>query len=363
MTTETAEATAAATRLEVAELGAIDCDVHPRSPLQADLMPFLDAYWRDMFPYRDIDRLELTSSPDSTRAYRRPDVKGGADDVAALQRNLLDPLGLKGAILNVVNAAQAVYDPYLQSALCEATNRWIAAEWLDRDPRLRASMLVPWRHPEAAVREIERCAPDGRFVQTVALAMGEGLLGQRMFWPIHEAAQKHGLALSIHPGSVYRTAPTQAGFPSYLVEEHVAQSQGFANQIVSLLSEGVFGKFPDLPVVCAGSGVSWLLGVTWRVAKDWRGARMEVPWIKESPAEIMQSRLRLTTAPFDAPPEVEDGEKVVELVGSPDMLLFSTDFPHDHGGDLAQWPDAIPTRHAQAVARDNALATYPRLEL
>ncbi len=362
MTTVTAD-TAEATQPRIADLGAIDCDVHPRSPGQADLMPFLDAYWRDMFPYRDIDRLELTSYPASARAYTRADAQGATDDAEALGRSLLDPLGLDAAILNVVNATQAVYDPYLQAALCEATNRWIAAEWLDRDPRLRASLLVPWRHPEAAVKEIERCAGDHRFVQIAALAMGEAPLGQRMFWPIHAAAERHGLALSIHPGSVYRTAPTQAGFPSYLVEEHVAQSQGFATQVVSLLSEGVLGKFPDLPVVCVESGISWLLGVTWRVAKDWRGARMEVPWIKESPAEIMASRLRLTTAPFDAPPESGDGETVVELVGSPEMLLFATDFPHDHGGDLGRWPEALPAAHAQAVARENALATYPRLEL
>lgn len=356
MTTGTMERTESPA---VASLGAIDCDVHPRSPVQADLMPFLDAYWRDMFPYRDIDRLDLTSYPAGARAY----TTGAADDVTALRSSLLDPLDLKAAVLNVVNAAQAVYDPYLQAALCEATNRWIAAEWLDRDPRLRASLLVPWRHPEAAVKEIERCAGDHRFVQILALAMGEAPLGQRMFWPVYDAAQKHGLALSIHPGSIYRTAPTQAGFPSYLVEEHVAQSQGFATQVTSLLAEGVFGKFPDLPVVCVESGISWLFGVTWRVAKDWRGARMEVPWIKESPAEIMQKRLRLTTAPFDAPPDVADGEKVIELVGSPDMLLFSTDFPHDHGHDPGRWPDVIPAGYAQAIARENALATYPRLEL
>jgi predicted TIM-barrel fold metal-dependent hydrolase len=360
MTTETMEKTA---EPAITDLDAIDCDVHPRSPLQADLLPFLDAYWRDMFPYRDINRLELTSYPTSTAAYSRPDSPGGADDVESLQTNLMDRLGLSAAILNVVNATQAIYDPYMQAALCAASNRWVASEWLDRDPRLRASLLVPWRHPEAAVREIERNASDNRFVQILALAMGEAPLGQRMFWPIYEAAQKHGLALSIHPGSAYRTAPTQAGYPSYLVEAHVAQTQGFANQVVSLVSEGVLGKFPELPVVCVESGVSWLFGVSWRVAKDWRGARMEVPWVKESPAAVLQERLRLTIAPFDAPLDLEDGDKVVELVGSSDMLLFSTDFPHDHGNDLGRWPDCIPARYAQTIARDNALATYPRLEL
>ena len=54
---------------------------------------------------------------------------------------------------------------------------------------------------------------------------------------------------------------------------------------------------------------------------------------------------------------------MVELVGSADMLLFATDFPHDHGGDPGRWPNGVPARYAQAIARDNVLATYPRLEL
>jgi uncharacterized protein len=67
----------------------------------------------------------------------------------------LDPLGLEAAILNVVSGIHAVYDPYLATALCSATNRWLAEEWLDRDApaRLAAGALPA---PDAAVAEIER---------------------------------------------------------------------------------------------------------------------------------------------------------------------------------------------------------------
>ncbi|RVV98133.1 amidohydrolase [Mesobaculum littorinae] len=349
-------------------IGAIDCDVHTRLPRQGDLMPFLDKYWQDMFPYRDIDLMELMSYPVSTAPFTRGGAagpgKGGVEDAATLKRDLLDPLGLGAAVLNVVNGIQAIFDPYLQTVLCQATNRWLASEWLDRDDRLRASLLVPFRNVEAAVKEIEAYAGDKRFVQILALAQGEGLLGQRQFWPIWEAAAKHGFALQIHAGSAYRQAPTQNGFPSYLAEEIALWPQGFATQVASLLAEGVMTEFADMKIVAAESGVSWLFGMTWRVAKDWRGARVEVPWVKESPEEIITRQLRLTTQPFDVPGhDPEDIEAVIDCLGSADNLLWASDYPHAYPGAPGAWPAGLSTELAGAIARDNARATYSRLEV
>ena len=52
---------------------------------------------------------------------------------------------------------QAQFSEDLGVAFARAMNDWIAKEWLDRDPRLRASIVVPMQNPEIAVDEIERC--------------------------------------------------------------------------------------------------------------------------------------------------------------------------------------------------------------
>ncbi|WP_172294566.1 amidohydrolase family protein [Pseudoruegeria sp. HB172150] len=349
--------------LSVAGLNAIDCDVHPRSPGQADLMPFLDAYWQDMFPYRGIDRLELVGYPSSARPFNPP---GAADAIAsaeALGKALLDPLDLSAAILNLVNGVQGLYDPYMQAATCGAMNRWLASEWLDRDPRLRASLLVPFRNPEAAAEEIRRYRDDKRFVQILALSMGEEPLGRRTFWPIYDAAAECGFALCVHSGSAFRHAPTQSGFPSYLVEDIIHYSQAAANSVASLLAEGVLDRHPEMTVVMAESGASWLFATIWRLAKEWRGIRTEVPWIKSSPEVVIERQVRTTIAPFDAPPGFDEMPELMGCMGGPDQLLFATDFPHDYQRDVALWPAEIPADWAQAVARDNVLKTYPRLEV
>lgn len=363
MSTSADEMTKTATPLPIKGLGAIDCDVHPRSPRREDLMPFLDAYWREIFMSRSIDRLELMSYPESTLPYRHADGERVNADAAGLAGAHLDPLGLEAAILNVVSGIHAVYDPYLATALCSATNRWLAEEWLARDKRLRASLLVPFQHPDEAVAEIERHAGDNRFVQVLALAMGEMPLGRRTFWPIYEAAARHGFALAIHAGSTYRHALTQSGFPSFLAEDHIHQAQGFANQVGSLVAEGVFAKFSDLKVVLIESGITWLPGLMWRMSKDWRGARIEVPWVKEMPAKIIRNHFRMTTQPFDGPAQVEEAAKAIAHLNSEEMLLFSTDFPHDHGRDVSYWPENLPQDLAARLVRDNVRETYQRLEI
>lgn len=345
-------------------IGAIDCDVHIRSPNQADLMPFLDSYWQDMFPYRGIDEMELTSAPHMNRHFNRAGaVGGGAQSPKELANNLLDPLQLDAAIVNVVNAAQAIYDPYLATAMCQAINKWIVAEWLDKEPRLRASLVVPFQHPEKAVEEIQKYADDPRFVQILAITGGENLLGKRMYWPIYKAASDAGMALSIHPASAYRHSPTASGFPSYLVEQQVSWGQSFGSQMTSLLTEGVMTEFSDMKIVMAETGVAWYFGLSWRIAKDWRGVRVEMPWINESPEKILERSIRMTIAPFDAPPNPDDGQMVIDCIGSADMLLYASDYPHDYKDILGAWPAAIPTQHVQKICIDNILATYPRLKV
>ena len=80
----------------------------------------------------------------------------------------LDPFGTRLAICNCLYGAQAQFSEDLGVAFARALNDWIAREWLDRDPRLRASIVVPMQNAEIAVDEIERVATDRRFVQVLA---------------------------------------------------------------------------------------------------------------------------------------------------------------------------------------------------
>ena len=347
--------------------GAIDCDIHPALPGTHVLVPYLDAYWREHVEMRGLDRdnLELNAYPPGAALSARPDwrpAKGlPGSDFDQLRRQVLDGFQSRYAICNVLHGAQAMYSEDLSAALCRAINDWIAAEWLNRDPRLRASIVIPAHSAELSAQEIERVAPDRRFVQVLMLAMQELPLGRRQHWPIYRAAERHGLPIGIHAGSTYRHAPTSMGWPSYYLEDYVGHSSGFAGALNSLITEGVFVQFPTLKVVLLESGVTWLPNFIWRANKTWRAVRAEVPWLKRPPSEYIREHVRLTVQPFDEPPRRDQFDRILEEIGSDEILLFATDYPHwQFDGDDAL-PDGLPAGLMQKILVDNPLKTYPRL--
>lgn len=348
--------------------GAIDCDVHPAPPSGRALLPYLDEFWRDQIANRHIDRMPftLTSYPPGAPSAARPDWRPAsgppAGDLDSIRRELLDPFALRYAICNVLHGAIALFNEDMSAALCSAVNDWTARELLDREPRLRAAILVPPQNSELAVKEIERVAPDRRFVQVLLLAMGETPLGRRLNWPIYAAAEKHALAVAIHAGSTYRVAPTYAGWPSHRVEDYIAQSTAFESQLLSLVAEGVFQKFPGLKVVMSEAGFTWLPNWFWRTGKTWRGVRPEVPWVDRAPAEIVADHVRFTLQPVDAPagdPAVL--QRTLEHIGSDRLILFSTDYPHWHFDGEDALPDGLGEDTIRKMLIDNPLETYPRL--
>lgn len=344
---------------------AIDCDVHPTVPDNRALLPYLDTFWRDQVEDRGLISLESISYPPKAPISARPDLRGvgglAATDAATLADQVCGRWQAGTAILNCLYGVQLLFSEDMAAAFCRAVNDWIAKEWLDRDARLRASIVVPMQNVEYAVDEIERCALDRRFVQVLVLAMQEVPLGRRHFWPIYAACERHGLPLGIHAGSAYRNPVTSLGWPTWYVEDYTAQAQGFQSQVASLICEGVFAKHPRLTVVLLESGVTWLPGFLWRFSKFWRGLRTEVPWVDRPPWEIVRDRFRLTIQPFDAPDGPDTVERAIEHLRSDDMLLYASDYPHWQFDGDAVLPAGIPPALRRKIEIDNPLKTYARL--
>jgi predicted TIM-barrel fold metal-dependent hydrolase len=346
--------------------GAIDCDVHPQVPDFKALFPYLEPYWRDSFVERGIPGFESNSYPPNAPLSARPDFRGkggsAATDVAALRTQVFDKWQARFAICNCLYGVELLFSEDMAAAVARGVNDWIAKEWLDRDPRLRASIVIPTQNVELAVGEIERVAKDTRFVQIRMLSMQETPLGRRHWWPIYAAAERLGLPIGIHPGSSYRQSMTSLGWPSYYVEDYTAYAQAFQSQLGSLVCEGVFAKFPGLKVVLLESGVTWLPSFLWRLSKFWRGVRAEVPWVDRSPADIVRDHVRLTIAPFDAPADPDVVERMVDQLRSDDILLYASDYPHWQFDGEDAIPAGLPEGLRRKILVENPLATYARLK-
>lgn len=342
----------------------IDCDVHPTVPGLRALLPYLDDQWRETAIRRGFDELDTIAypapSPLTVRADWRDREGRGAATAERLAREALEPFGTGAAILNPLYGVQVPYSDAIAAAFCRAVNTWTAREFLDMDARFRASIVVPMLNTDHAVEEIEFWAADRRFVQVLLLVGSELPLGRQQNWPIYEAAQRHNLPIGIHAGSTYRHPITPVGWPSYISEDYVNQAPAFQSQLSSLLAEGVFARFPRLTVVLMESGVSWLPAWLWRFSKFWKGLRSEIPWVADPPATIIRDRVRLTLQPFDVPPDTIP--RLLDHIGSDEMLLFSTDYPHFQFEATNAMPAGIDPDHARKIMVDNPRRTYLRLQ-
>lgn len=333
----------------------IDADFHlPSAPVGA-LLPYLDDYWRLQVADRELPSMPfaLTSYPPNSPLTRNP-AFAGLDVPGALDR-----FGIDIAVCSMLHGTVALHNPDMRAVLLSAVNDLVATEWLDAQPRLRGSILVSGDDPAAAVAEIERLASDRRFVQVLLLAMQELHHGARHYWPVYAAAEKHGLAIAIHAGSLYRNAPSVAGWPSYQFEDYVMQGHVFENIVTGLLAEGVFQKFPNLTFVMLEAGFAWLPTTLWRNDKTWRGVRQEVPWLDRRPSEIVAGRVFWSLQPVDAPGPKELAQ-VLRHIGGTDMLLFSTDWPHRQF-DRDPLPEGFPEKALPGLLSGNALRAWPRL--
>jgi predicted TIM-barrel fold metal-dependent hydrolase len=342
----------------------IDCDVHNHVPSINALLPYLPRFWREYIANSAFKGPIDTPYPPAAATSARADYRavGGpwpGTTLDQVRRQALDPWNAALGILNCAYAIESLHNPDAAAALASAVNDWQAAEWLAPEPRLRAALVVPSHFPELAAREVERLGGHKGFVQVYLPARSATPYGNRRYHPLYAAAARHGLALGLHFGGTPGVAPTPSGYPSYYIEEYAGMASIFQSQLLSLIAEGVFEQFRDLRVVLIEGGFTWLPALMWRLDKEWKGLRREIPWVTRRPSDIIRQHVRLTLQPLDAPPQAEHLLQIVEQMESDELLLFSSDYPHWHfDTPEAALPAGLPEALRRKILVENARAFY-----
>jgi predicted TIM-barrel fold metal-dependent hydrolase len=287
-----------------------------------------------------------------------PDGSEIADSAHALGTHFLDVYGIEYGILNVDDLAVGLSpDADYAAAIVSAVNDVIVEEWLPVDPRLRASLIVSPADPALAAREIHRLGGHPGVVQVLMPSGARMPYGQRYYHPIYQAAVEHDLPVAIHPGSEgagIAYPPTPAGYPSTYFEFHTGLITSYMGHLISVITEGVFVRFPTLRWVMFEGGVAWLPPLMWRFDKNYKALRQTAPWLTRLPSEYIQEHVRLTTQPIEEPANADHLRQVLAMFDAHRMLMFSTDFPHWDGDTPDFAARAIPPAMRDRVMSENA---------
>jgi uncharacterized protein len=356
----------------------VDCDVHNAPVSDEALRAYLPGDWqerRETVGYLDASfrqyRENLGDRSYMGAEYPRPTPRASrvdawppsghppASDLGFTRIQLLDTWNVEYAVLNpLLGAAEQLNDEY-GAALATAINDWQIREWLDPEPRMRASICVAYEDAELAAAEVARVAHDHRFVQVQLLSRTREPLGRRRYWPLYEEAVRQDLPLGIHYGGWGGMPITGAGYPSFYIEDSGGMATAFQDQVTSMVLEGVFERFPTLRVVLIEGGFGWLPPLMWRLDRAWKLLRAEVPYLSRPPSETIRSHFWFTTQPMEEPPRPEDFQTLLEQLDMDDRIMFSTDYPHwDFDSPAQALPTGIDPELRRRIMGGNARALY-----
>ena len=337
----------------------VDCEHHAVVDRLDDLLPHMPGGWGERLQMGEFAMPRTGPHPGVELELRAG--QSGSDPAAAAQA--LDPAVTHALLIpSQPLVASGWLGHKMAAVFCAAVNDHVIARWLPADPRFRFAVVVAAHDGELAAQEIRRV---GTHTAAAAVCFSPIAvnLGQRHYHPIYAAAAELGLPVIVHPGGFEGNVvgPAELGGvgPRTPEDTFCLLPQVAMSGISSLVFDGVFGRFESLRVLFAGFGLAWAPPLLWRMDAEWRGLRIEVPWLTRAPSEVAAEHIR-----FVADQAVEHGEPGTwALAGMLDerMLVWGSDVPF--AGDAPASPlQRVPEGLRQRLFAVNARETFPRLQ-
>jgi predicted TIM-barrel fold metal-dependent hydrolase len=346
----------------------VDSDVHPTPKAGAFVEhipePFRSQYFArrrggdtityDAPNYAEARAMRMDTFPDDGNF-------AGSDPDLAFRHVILDA-GCDIAILEPGSPMDVTAE--IASARATAVNRWLDKEWLSSEPnwhqRWRGSICAAINDPQGAAREIEHWAGHPYMSQVLIHAEPRPSWGDPQYDPVWAAATKHDITVACHlsrgVGEMYPRPPV--GWPSYNHDFMVTYSLLAANQVMSLIFDGVFERFPTLRIALIEHAFTWILPLMWRMDAIYAARKGDLPGLKRKPSEYVKDHISFSTQPLDYPEDKLELTRAMEMMEADKILLFSSDYPHWTYDDPTWVLKHIPEKMQDAIMYKNGIRVY-----
>ncbi len=205
-------------------------------------------------------------------------------------------------------------------ALAQAYNDSASAAHLKHPQQLVGLAILPMQAPDAAVRELERCAKlPGMKGLYLATNINGANLDEKRFWDVYAKAEELGWTIFLHPVDTIGPERTTRFYLKNLLGNPYDTGVAAA----SLVFGGVLDAFPKLEVNLphAGGTFPWLIG---RLDHGTR-MRAELKHMKRPPSEYLR-RFTYDTIGHDD----RINSALARLVGA-DRITLGSDYCFDMG--------------------------------
>jgi predicted TIM-barrel fold metal-dependent hydrolase len=348
----------------------VDTDVHP-TPRAGELAPFIPEPFRSRLAQRAdgagspvyYDAPDFAHSMAMRTDTFPADGNFAGSDPDLLFRQLILDAGSDIAILGPTNGSPGQTEEEIH-ALAVATNLWQDRCWLDGvnnwHQRYRGSIVAAIEAPEPAAREIETWAGHEYFSQVLINAEPRPAWGDPRYDPVWAAAARHDIPVACHLGrGRYNELPmSPVGFMTYNHDLMVSYSMLAANQVMSLIFDGVFDRFPTLRIVFIEHAFNWILPLMWRMDAIYAAHGVPESGLRRKPSEYVKDNIWFTTQPLDYPEDKLELANALEWMEADKILLFSSDYPHWTFDDPQWVAKHLPDRMRDAIMFQNGIDLF-----
>ena len=284
----------------------------------------------------------------------------GAFDAADRSR-AVDMLGFKKQLVFATHSVATPFSPSsktsprLRYGATRAHNRHMA-DFCAGDARLMGVAIIPLDDPALAMEELDFALEAGlKAVWVPHRPCGDKSPGHVEFDPFWARLAASGTPFVLHVGGSplqlakawanTGRAPTRdwmGGGENLRTKDAAVLHQGPETFISMLVLDGVFERFPDLRGASVELGAGWVPSMLTRldwVAKNWGRVDQNLAAFTRTPSEQLTQQMAFTPFVFEPVGEFIDQS-------SPDLYLFSSDYPHVEGGrnPIARFETALGDR-------------------
>ena len=289
---------------------------------------------------------------------------------------LLDEQGVSRCILFpgsiALSAEYYVDDTEAMYANVTSYNRWFDETWgFNYQDRIYATALLSLRDLDSAIKNTEDILNRGAKVVLLPTgpAYGRGP-ADPYFDPVWSRLNEAGVVIAIHimPNWYFSAMGPAWGQNPDPASWHMS-AWGWMNMygerpiidtLSSLIFDNLFGRYPNLNVVVAEHGASWVPHTMSYMDKS-RGMGRAGPWIggklTERPSAIFKRHVRV--APY---PEDNCVKLVDHLDGDDSVLVFGSDYPHAEGVEnpaaFRAGLAGLPVDMQQRIMYENAASVF-----
>jgi uncharacterized protein len=298
------------------------------------------AYWmidEQLFPRRVGRGCHNLGTPVSYQgkpvrhAQRKPDTVGSMELTNLRERlEIMDEEGISLQVLypTLFLAYPLSCNPAYVTAMCDAYNRWLG-DVLSGQTRLKWVGVVNLDDIPASVRQVNEAKKLGAVGMMILGTAGDRLLDDASLLAFYEAVAESDLPLAVHVGW---SCPSINNLYSHIYPSGVIPfTMPVLMGLVSMMSGGIFDRFPNLRVVYLEAGCLWVHFILERLHHRFQHSGKNLVNVVSRTAPVQKlapmDYVKKGNLYFSA--EIEDAllPQVLELVGD-GQILFGSDMPH-----------------------------------